>query len=129
MREELELYISTEEPFDFGGVADDLVKFYNLSLKGKFIWNNPADLTTNNLRVCTPEVKERFTKEYMLWQKSGGHSFLEIVIQAAISLGMEQQARIINQRINECENTKRIINKKIELSESYIARLKECIKN
>lgn len=114
IREWLELHISTEEPFDFGEVADDLVKFYNLALKGKFVWNNEAELTTNNLRVCTPEIKERFTEEYMNWQKKDqSNSFLSIVIGAAINLGMEQQARIINQKLTEYEKIQLLNSTKI----------------
>lgn len=89
--------LSNKEPFDFNKVVTSLCSQYAKRKE----WQG-EDICVSNLLIVCPKLSESLSPDNMEYRKNDkAESYLFQIIKAAIHLGMEQQARIINKEINK----------------------------
>lgn len=90
------------EPFDFGAVADDLVRMIKSAYRLKRVnlgkdlkWKGTAELTQSEILCSSPPIAERIKAESLKFeQEDQGRSALDVIVCLALQLGIDQGLRM-----------------------------------
>jgi len=84
---------------DLEEVRIHLHKAYNALLLGRkasYKWKGPL-LTTKKILVCCPNVDRQFEAESIKEQKDQGRTKVDVILMAAVQLGIQQGINIANE--------------------------------